>query len=53
MTEILSTIKEIIRFARVYKKFWIVPLMIGLFVIGGILVMAEGSAIAPLIYAIF
>ncbi|MEO5331004.1 MAG: DUF5989 family protein [Magnetococcus sp. YQC-5] len=35
------------------KSFWIVPLFLLLLLLGGILVLAQGSAVAPFIYAIF
>jgi hypothetical protein len=38
---------------RVYRKFWLAPLLLGILAIGGFLVVAEGSALAPFIYALF
>ncbi|HET7681650.1 MAG TPA: DUF5989 family protein [Xanthobacteraceae bacterium] len=35
------------------KKFWMLPIMIVLLGIGGLLVLAQGSAIAPFIYTLF
>ena len=35
------------------KKFWIVPLMLILLLVVGLLVLAEGSAVAPFIYTLF
>ena len=40
-------------FLRERKKFWLLPIMIVLFVFGGLLVLSQGSAVAPFIYTIF
>ena len=37
----------------VYKKFWMAPIILGLIALGGLLIAAQSSAIAPFIYAIF
>ena len=49
----MSFIKEVWKFMRVRKKFWLLPifLMLGLF--GGLIVLSQGSAVAPFIYTIF
>lgn len=49
----LSVLGELWRFIKVYRKFWLAPVMIGLIALGGLLVLAQSSAIAPFIYAIF
>ncbi len=49
----LSVIGQLIKFMRVYKKFWMAPLIFGLVTLGGLLVAAQSTAIAPFIYAIF
>lgn len=41
------------RFMRVRKKFWLAPIIIAMFLLGGLLVLANGSAVAPFIYALF
>jgi len=38
---------------KVYRKFWLTPIIIGLLALGGLLIVAESTAIAPFIYAIF
>ena len=48
-----SLLKELIRFARVYRKFWIVPLTLLLLTVGGLVVAVQSSTIAPFIYALF
>ncbi len=49
----MSFLRELWAFMRVRKKFWLLPVFIMLFLFGGLLVLAEGSAVAPFIYTIF
>ncbi len=49
----LSTLSQMFKFMRVYRKFWLAPIILGLVALGGLLVAAQGTAIAPFIYAIF
>jgi hypothetical protein len=49
----LSLFSQLFKFMRVYRKFWMAPLIIGLLGLGTLLIAAQGSAIAPFIYAIF
>ena len=49
----MSFLKELWSFMRVRKKFWLLPVFIMMFLFGGLLVLAEGSAVAPFIYTIF
>ncbi len=35
------------------RKWWLVPVLAALLIIGGLLVLAQGSAVAPFIYTIF
>jgi hypothetical protein len=46
-------IEELWKFMRVRKRFWLAPVLIVMFVLGGLLVFAQGSAIAPFIYTLF
>ncbi len=48
-----SVLSQIFKFMKVYRKFWLAPIILGILALGGILVVAEGSAIAPFIYALF
>jgi len=41
------------RFMRVRKKYWLLPILIVMFLLGGLLVLVQGSAIAPFIYTLF
>ena len=49
----LSIFSQLIKFMRVYKKFWMAPIIFGLIALGGLLIAAQSTAIAPFIYAIF
>ena len=40
-------------FMRERKKFWLLPIVVILLVLGGLLVLTQGSAIAPFIYTLF
>jgi hypothetical protein len=46
-------LKEVWDFLKVRKKFWLLPIMIMMVLLGGLLVLTKGSAIAPFIYTIF
>jgi hypothetical protein len=41
------------RFLRVRKKFWLLPILAVVAILGALVVLGEGSVIAPFIYAIF
>lgn len=49
----LSILRELVSFLRARKKYWLLPILFTLVLLGGLLVMAKGSAVAPFIYAIF
>jgi hypothetical protein len=49
----VSFIAELWRFLRVRKKLWLLPLVVMMLILGGLLVLAQGSAIAPFIYTLF
>jgi hypothetical protein len=44
---------EFWQFLRVRKKYWLVPILIVMGLLGGLIVLAEGSAVAPFIYTLF
>lgn len=44
---------ELWRFMRARKKFWLLPILLVMFVLGGLLLLAKGSAVAPFIYTLF
>lgn len=49
----MSFIAEFWQFLKVRKKFWLLPMIIMLALFGGLIVLAQGSAVAPFIYTIF
>lgn len=49
----MSFLREIWLFMRERKKFWLLPLLIMMTVLGGLVVLTKGSAIAPFIYTVF
>jgi hypothetical protein len=44
---------ELWAFMKVRKKFWLLPIILVMVMIGALLVFAQGSALAPFIYTIF
>ena len=40
-------------FLKVRKKFWLLPILLVLLFFGGIIILSQGSAVAPFIYTIF
>jgi hypothetical protein len=48
-----SILKELWAFLRVRKKLWLAPIIIVMVLLGGLLVLAQGSVIAPFIYTLF
>jgi Family of unknown function (DUF5989) len=49
----LMFMKEFWAFLRTRKKYWLLPLLIIMLVFGALLVLAQGSAVAPFIYTLF
>jgi len=49
----LSIIKEFWEFLRVRKKWWLAPIVIILILFGALIILTEGSAVAPFIYVLF
>jgi hypothetical protein len=43
----MSFIKELYQFMRVRKKFWLLPILLVLALFGGLIVLSQGSAVAP------
>jgi hypothetical protein len=46
-------LRELWAFMRVRKKLWMLPIIIVLLLVGALLVLAQGSVLAPFIYTIF
>jgi len=49
----MSFIAELWQFMRVRKKFWLLPIFLMMVVFGGLVVLTQGSAVAPFIYTVF
>ncbi|WP_197469965.1 MULTISPECIES: DUF5989 family protein [unclassified Oleiphilus] len=49
----MDFLKELIAFLRVRKKLWLIPIIGVMVLFGGLLVLAEGSVVAPFIYTLF
>ena len=49
----MEILKELWDFLRVRKKLWLAPIIVVLVILGGLLILAQGSVIAPFIYTIF
>ena len=49
----MDFLKEIFKFLLKRKKIWLLPLIIIMIVLGGLLVLAQGSVVAPFIYTLF
>jgi hypothetical protein len=49
----MSLLREFLGFLRKEKKWWLVPLVVVLLLLGTLLVLVEGSAVAPFIYTLF
>jgi len=49
----MSFVTEFLRFLFRRKKYWMAPAILFLVVVGGLLVIAHGSVVAPLIYTLF
>jgi len=49
----VSFARELWAFLRVRKKFWLLPIILMALVFGGLLILAQTSAIAPFIYTLF
>ncbi len=49
----MGLISELWGFMKVRKKFWLLPIIVVLFLLGALIVFTESSAVAPFIYALF
>jgi len=48
-----SILKEVFEFLWQKKKFWLIPVIVILLLVGFLIILTEGSAIAPFIYTLF
>ena len=51
--DIMSFLIEFWKFLKVRKKFWLLPIILVLALFGGLVILSQGSAVAPFIYTIF
>lgn len=49
----MGFLKELWMFLRVRKKLWLAPIIVVMLILGGMLVLAQGSVVAPFIYTLF
>jgi hypothetical protein len=49
----MSFVVELWRFMRVRKKFWLLPIFIVMGLFGGLIILTQGTAVAPFIYTLF
>jgi hypothetical protein len=49
----MSLLKELWRYMRARKKYWLLPILLVMVILGGLIVLAQGSAVAPFIYTLF
>lgn len=50
---LVSIIKELYNFLRIRKKYWLLPIFLVMALFGGLIILTQGSAVAPFIYTIF
>jgi len=49
----MDFLKEFWEFLKVRKKYWLLPTLLVLLLFGGLIILSQGSAVAPFIYTIF
>jgi len=49
----MEFLKEFLEFLKVRKKYWLLPIIIVLVLFGGLIILSQGSVVAPFIYTIF
>ena len=49
----MSFIKELLHFMIVRKKFWLLPILLMMALFGSLIVLSQGSVVAPFIYTLF
>jgi len=49
----LDLIRDLWGFMRVRKKFWLVPIFIVMLLLGALIVLTQGTAVAPFVYTLF
>jgi hypothetical protein len=49
----MSFIRELWRFMRVRKNYWLLPILVVMALLGSLIVLTQGTAVAPFIYTLF
>ena len=49
----IELLKDLWSFMRVRKKFWLAPVIVVMLLLGSLIVLSQGSAVAPFIYTLF
>ena len=49
----MDFLKEFWEFLKVRKKYWLLPILLVLVLFGGLIILSQGTAVAPFIYTIF
>ena len=49
----MSFLKEFLEFLKIRKKYWLLPIIFILVLFGGLIVLTQGTAVAPFIYTLF
>jgi hypothetical protein len=49
----MSFLSEFVTFLRERKKFWLLPILVMAVIFGGLIVLTQGTAVAPFIYTLF
>lgn len=49
----MSIFAELWQFVRVRKKYWLLPIIMMMALFGGLIVLTQGTAVAPFIYTVF
>lgn len=49
----MSFLRELWAYMRTRKKYWLLPILLVMAILGGLIVLAQGSAVAPFIYTLF
>jgi hypothetical protein len=49
----MNFLMEFLEFLKVRKKYWLLPILLVLVLFGGLIILSQGSAVAPFIYTIF
>ena len=49
----INVLIQLFQFLKEHKKWWLLPIILVFILLGGLIVLAKGSALAPFIYALF